>query len=150
VPIAVAQLARRSSVVAAWATRHKHLLANIAQLGILSIVLVGAVGSGERIRQMENGASLAASSVVVMLLVVVALHLVLLFVAFYFANWVGMSRPDAIAVGIAGSQKTIMVGLYVALAFGPLAILPMVAYHAAQLLIDTLVADWWRRAPQGV
>ena len=27
---------------------------------------------------------------------------------------------------------------------GPLAILPMVAYHAAQLIIDTLLADWLR------
>jgi predicted Na+-dependent transporter len=30
------------------------------------------------------------------------------------------------------------------LAVGPLAILPMVTYHAAQLIVDTLVADWWR------
>ena len=35
-------------------------------------------------------------------------------------------------------------GLYLAVAVGPLAILPMVAYHAAQLVIDTLLADWWR------
>ena len=37
-----------------------------------------------------------------------------------------------------------MVGAYLALAVGPLAILPMVAYHAAQLIIDTLLADWLR------
>jgi hypothetical protein len=37
------------------------------------------------------------------------------------------------------------------MAIGPLAIIPMVAYHAAQLVIDTLVADWLRRqTPQGV
>ena len=51
---------------------------------------------------------------------------------------------DAIAVAFSGSQKTLMVGAYIALAVGPLAILPMVAYHAAQLIVDTLVADWWR------
>jgi hypothetical protein len=41
-----------------------------------------------------------------------------------------------------------MVGLFIALKFGPAAILPMVAYHAAQLLLDTVIADWLReKAP---
>jgi hypothetical protein len=40
-----------------------------------------------------------------------------------------------------------MVGAYLSLAVGPLAILPMVAYHASQLVIDTLVADWLRQRP---
>ena len=54
--------------------------------------------------------------------------------------------PDSIAVAFAGSQKTLMVGAYVALAVGPLAILPMVAYHAVQLFVDTLIADRWAQA----
>jgi sodium/bile acid cotransporter 7 len=58
-----------------------------------------------------------------------------------------LPRPDTIAVAFAGSQKTLMVGAYVALAVGPLAILPMVAYHAVQLFVDTLIADRW--AQQG-
>ncbi len=45
-----------------------------------------------------------------------------------------------------GSQKTLTVAIYLALAVSPLAILPMVAYHAAQLVIDTLIADRWRRS----
>ena len=145
VPIAVAQLARQWPAIAAGATAHKKLLSDVAQLGILSMVLVGAVGCGERINELENGASLAVATVALMIAVVIAVHLALLIAGFHAAKFAGMSRADAIAVGIAGSQKTIMVGLYLAMCFGPLAILPMVAYHAAQLVLDTLVADRWAR-----
>jgi predicted Na+-dependent transporter len=37
-----------------------------------------------------------------------------------------------------------MIGLDVALGFGGLAVLPMVAYHAVQLVVDTVLADWLR------
>ena len=38
-----------------------------------------------------------------------------------------------------------MVGLSVATEyFGGLAILPMVAYHVGQLVLDTIIADRWR------
>ena len=54
----------------------------------------------------------------------------------------GFSRAQQIAVGIAGSQKTLMVGLDIAITYvGGLAILPMVVYHVAQLLADTVIAD---------
>ena len=145
VPIAAAQLARQWSPLAAWAGARKGLLSNLAQIGILSMVLVGAVGCGVRIHELESGSSLAAGTMAVMIATVTAVHSALLFAGFQAAKFAGMSRADAIAVGIAGSQKTIMVGLYVAMAFGPLAILPMVAYHAVQLLVDTLVADRWAK-----
>jgi sodium/bile acid cotransporter 7 len=57
-----------------------------------------------------------------------------------------LPREDRIAVGIAGSQKTLMVGLQVALAC-QLLILPMVVYHVGQLIVDTIIADRWRRPP---
>jgi sodium/bile acid cotransporter 7 len=148
VPIAVAQLARQWRPLGDWATNRKQLLSGVAQIGILSMVLVGAVGCGERIHGVADGSVLSAGNVAVMIAVVTTIHLALLAAGFQLARLAGISRPEAIAVGIAGSQKTIMVGLYVALAFGPLAILPMVAYHAAQLIIDTLVADWWRHGQE--
>jgi len=70
---------------------------------------------------------------------------VLLIAGLYAARAFRLTQPDKIAVMFAGSQKTLMVGAYLAMSVGPLAILPMVAYHAVQLLIDTLVADHWRR-----
>jgi sodium/bile acid cotransporter 7 len=46
-------------------------------------------------------------------------------------------------VAFAGSQKTLMVGLQVSMELG-VSILPMVAYHVSQLIVDTLIADRWR------
>ena len=79
-----------------------------------------------------------------MVIAVTSVHVALLVIGFALSRTFGFMRPDAIAVGFSGSQKTLMVGAYLALAIGPLAILPMVAYHAAQLIVDTLVADWLR------
>ena len=57
-----------------------------------------------------------------------------------------LNRADQISVGFAGSQKTLMVGLQVAIDLG-INVIPMVAYHISQLLIDTLVADRLREDP---
>ena len=47
---------------------------------------------------------------------------------------------------MSGSQKTLMVGLYVAINyFGGLTLLPMVFYHVGQLVVDTIIADIWSR-----
>ena len=68
-------------------------------------------------------------------------------------NFLGKAKFTAvisvvlIAVGISGSQKTLMVGLQVCLDLG-ITILPMVAFHVAQLLVDTLIADRMRQAPK--
>lgn len=56
------------------------------------------------------------------------------------SRWCGLSRADQIAVGFSGSQKTLMIGLKVALDYR-ISILPMVTFHVAQLLIDTVIAD---------
>lgn len=144
VPIAVAQLARQRRPLGDWALRKKAPLGELAQLGILAIVLVGAVGCGEQIHGVSDGAALSPVSITIMIVSVVVVHLALLFTGLGLSRLLRMSHADSAAVAIAGSQKTFMVGLYVALEFGPLAILPMVAYHALQLLIDTLIADWLR------
>jgi solute carrier family 10 (sodium/bile acid cotransporter), member 7 len=81
-----------------------------------------------------------------MILGVVTVHLMLWLLGATLARRFGFDRNDTIAVGFSGSQKTLTVGIYLALAVSPLAILPMVAYHAAQLVIDTLIADRWRRS----
>ena len=52
----------------------------------------------------------------------------------------GMPRDQQFAVGFSGSQKTLMVGLSAAISMG-LNIIPIVAYHAMQLLVDTVIAD---------
>ncbi len=56
----------------------------------------------------------------------------------------GIPRKQRIGVAISGSQKTLMIGLKIALDCG-VSIVPMVAFHVGQLLIDTLIADRWRK-----
>jgi sodium/bile acid cotransporter 7 len=149
VPILVAQVLRQWRTIGGWAIRHKHELSYLAQVGVLAMVLIGAVRCGESIQQASNGAVLSARNVILVISAVTVVHVALLTTGFALAKVLRFSRGDAIAVAFSGSQKTLMVGAYLALAVGPLAILPMVAYHAIQLLIDTLVADSLRQEMQG-
>jgi sodium/bile acid cotransporter 7 len=145
-PVVVAQLGRLAPPVAAWASRRKLLLSNAAQCGILSIVLVGAVKAGLEIRKLPPSEAVGPANWVGMLAAVLGVHLAMLAAGHLLGRVLGIPREDRIAVGFAGSQKTLMVGIHIASAFGGLAILPMVAFHVGQLLVDTLVADWLRRS----
>ena len=79
-------------------------------------------------------------------LLVILLHGLGLLTGLAHARAVGIGSSDRIAVAIAGSQKTLMVGLYVAIHyFGGLVLIPLVIDHVVQLLMDTVVADLWRR-----
>jgi sodium/bile acid cotransporter 7 len=80
-----------------------------------------------------------------MVAAVAAVHIAVLLLGVRTSQALGFSWPDTIAVAFAGSQKTLMVGAYLAMAVGPLAILPMVVYHAVQLFVDTLIADRWAK-----
>jgi sodium/bile acid cotransporter 7 len=143
VPILLAQLLRQWRPLGAWATRHKKSLSLLAQIGVLTMVLIGAVSSGEKLEGMEDDTILTATNVVLLVAGVTAVHITVLALGLRVSQALGFSWPDSIAVAFAGSQKTLMVGAYVALAVGPLAILPMVAYHAVQLFVDTIIADRW-------
>jgi sodium/bile acid cotransporter 7 len=121
------------------------MLSAVAQLGVLLIVFIGAVRSGERLAGLPHGSVVSASHVAMMIAAVATVHITLLGLGFGLSRLLRISRADTIAVAFSGSQKTLMVGAYLALAVGPLAILPMVAYHAAQLVIDTLIADRLRQ-----
>lgn len=145
VPIVLAQLLRQWRSVGHWATRHKKSLSWFAQLGVLTMVLIGAVSSGEKLLAAEGDSILTATNVALLVAGVTFVHLTALGLGLKLSAALGFTWPDSIAVAFAGSQKTLMVGAYVATAVGPLAILPMVAYHAVQLFVDTLIADRWAR-----
>ncbi len=144
-PIVVGQLLRAIPPVRAWATRRASGLSLYAQLGILTMVFAGAVECGRQVARIEGGVAPLAGQIAAMMALVAAVHLAAWGVGFWTAGRFGMSRPDQIGVAFAGSQKTLMVGLAIAIQFGGLAVLPMVAYHVEQLLIDTLLADRLRR-----
>jgi solute carrier family 10 (sodium/bile acid cotransporter), member 7 len=144
VPIVVAQLLRQWSRIGNLALQHKSLLGGIAQIGILLMVLIGAVDCGERLAALGSDSLVSPRNLLLLMLVVTAVHSVLVVAGFALSRVLSIGQADAIAVAFAGSQKTLMVGAFLAAAVAPLAILPMVAYHAAQLVIDTLIADWLR------
>ena len=142
-PMAAAQLLRAYRPLACWATAKKTPLGVYAQCGILAMVLVGVTRAGCQLSQ-SSGKSLDIGSALLMCLVAVGIHVAMLWLGHFASRRFGINRADRIAVGFASSQKTLMVGLYVCFTYYsdmPLAILPMLAYHTGQLLIDTLVAD---------
>jgi sodium/bile acid cotransporter 7 len=144
IPITAAQILRQWPPIGSSATRHKILLGGMAQVGILLMVLIGAVDCGERLAALESDSIVTPGTLALMIVAVTAVHMMLVIAGFALSRAISIGRDDAIAVAFSGSQKTLMVGAFLATAVAPLAILPMVAYHAAQLVIDTLIADWMR------
>ncbi|MCA9257899.1 MAG: bile acid:sodium symporter [Planctomycetales bacterium] len=141
VPILAAQAMRRLAGVAAWVKRWKGPLGVYSQVGILSIVLTGAVSCGERLEGLTAAGTQLVGFTAICVVLVAALHWAAWLVGARLALHWRLERPDAIAVAFAGSQKTLMVGLAIAVEWGGLAVLPMMAFHTVQLLIDTILAD---------
>ncbi|SRR6056297_1692042 len=139
-PLLVAQAARRFGL-AVWADEHKRRLSVVAQIGILVMVAVGA--SQSRRRYLADAANRAAwPDVLMMALAAVGVHSIALIAGILLARRGRLGREQQVAVGIAGSQKTLMVGLQLAIDCG-VSMLPMIVYHIGQLLIDTLVVQRW-------
>lgn len=148
-PMIAGQLLRLYTPLAMAAYRHRLALSIAAQCCILYMVLIGAIQTG-----VQLGGGAGPSAVVpgpfdflLMLAVVVFLHTSMFWFGLRLARFCGLAREDQIAVGFSGSQKTLMIGLKVALDY-QISILPMVTYHVAQLLVDTVIADRLARAPK--
>ena len=137
-PIIVAQVARLNPKLATWADNSKSKLGLSSQIGLLSIVFLGSIQSGIRIR--ENDQSFPMTELVCGVICLLLLHVVVLFLGRRLAATLRMTRREQIAVAFAGSQKTLMVGLSIAVSLG-ITILPMLAFHSIQLVVDTFIAD---------
>jgi sodium/bile acid cotransporter 7 len=146
-PMAVAQVIRLDRRIALAATARQDLLGAVAQCGILSTVLFGAISTGLRLRESPMELTFAWD-LVSMLAAVLAVHVGMFWVGVSLGKLLGHSREDQIAVGFSGSQKTLMVGLLMAVSLG-ITILPMVTYHITQLVVDTVIADRYRRRTAG-
>ena len=142
-PMFLAQLLRLSRPLANWASGQKTALSVLAQCGILSMVFLGAIHVGLRLHDPSSGA-LGLWEVIAMLVAVCVVHVTMLWTGVGIARLLRFSWEDQVAVAFAGSQKTLTVGLLVAMAL-QVSILPMVWYHVSQLFIDTLIADRFRR-----
>jgi sodium/bile acid cotransporter 7 len=142
-PMVLAQLTRWLPAIRNWTTRQKVLLSGLAQCGIFYMVFLGAIQTGLRLRETAGQPPLVWD-LCSMLPAVLVVHLAMFWTGIRLASWLRFSPEDQIAVGFAGSQKTLMVGLVVAMSL-EITILPMVSYHVLQLLADTVIADRYRR-----
>ncbi len=151
-PILLVQLVRRQSQrFCRWADGRRMGLAVGCQIGILSMVMLGAVHMADRWQAQAAAASpdVQAWGYWSTLLLVVGLgmliHLAALAGAWYAALWTGVSLPERKAVSFSASQKTLMIGLNLAIECG-VNIVPMITYHVFQLLVDALIAQRWSRS----
>lgn len=146
-PIVLAQLLRLNSQFAALATHAKRPLGFLTQLCVLAIVLIGSVKTAAKITPGEAVGSWLGWAWLIG--VVVTVHVILFWGGYWAARGLRLPEADSATVAFAGSQKTLMVGMHVALSLG-VSILPMVIFHVGQLLIDTVFADWLRRTCEGI
>jgi sodium/bile acid cotransporter 7 len=142
VPVAMGQLSRLLPGIAPFVTRRRVLLSVAARLLIFSIILKGIVSVAAAATGLTVGATLLTAGLVV------SLHLLALFGTLWLGKALGLERRQYLATAFAGSQKTLPVGLSLFEDFYkatyPLALLPLVFYHASQLVIDTFLADRMR------
>lgn len=136
-PILIAQLTRAHRPVAKWASDHKVHLGIFAQIGVLMIVFMGAIQTGHRMSEMDLGQKVGEFGLG--LVIVTGIHCAVLALGYYSSIYLGINRADRIAVGFSASQKTLMIGLTTCLELG-VSIMPIIAYHAMQLIVDTFVA----------
>jgi sodium/bile acid cotransporter 7 len=107
------------------------------------MVFLGSIHCGLQLDSHAGSTSIPWDEWAMMLLIVVFIHVSMLTLGYALGKATKLAEPERIAVGFSGSQKTLMVGLHVGIDLNA-AILPVVAYHVSQLLIDTVVADWIR------
>jgi predicted Na+-dependent transporter len=115
---------------------HRHV-SFVVRLLVLLIVLVAVSLAADDIR--DRPAATAA-----MLLLAATLHGLTLLASRKAAGRIGLSRADAVGTAFAASQKSLYVGVYLAAEFYaeiPGALVPLLAYHVVQLVIDTVVAE---------
>lgn len=142
-PIIAGQSARMIPGIAAFADRRKVPLGVIAQGCILVMVFWESIKAGP---QAATGAlSGGIGAIALVWLSCIVLHLAGMLLAVSASRLLRFERADRAAIAFAASQKTLPIGVYIAATFSaagaPLAVLPMLMYHASQLFLDTAVAD---------
>ena len=145
-PMLLGQIVRLFRIARLFADQHRSRISAAAQLGILSIIFVGAIRSGPELA--GNSRHLSIGSLILVWLVCLAIHLLFLVMSWKIARLIHCSQRDAIGVMFSGSQKTLPIAIDLATApllhasgISSLAILPPLIYHATQLIVDTLILE---------
>lgn len=146
-PTLLGQIAQWPRAGAAVSLRHRGVINTTAQWLVLLLVLVAAVRGGHMLRGQPTGPSTAA--LIVMIASCIAVHLASLVLGWMGARALRSPPDNAIAVAFAASQKTLPISLLmathplVARDDVPFITFPLLAFHAAQLLLDAMLADRW-------
>ncbi|NOX56187.1 MAG: bile acid:sodium symporter [Planctomycetes bacterium] len=153
-PTLLGQSLRQIPSLGRLATIYKTPIGVVAQCFVLSLVFMASWNAGTYLH--DNAEGPGWGGVILVWLTVMAIHLAAMLIAVAGSLLFGFDPRDRAAVAFAGSQKTLPIGVYLATdpkIFGdpnllgpglgvPFAIFPMLMYHASQLFIDTVVADW--------
>lgn len=156
-PTLLGQLARIPTAAADFAKTNKTKIGVVAQSCILFLVFSSACLGGVQLKNAEIGTQVVG--LIVVWMSCIGLHLLAMTVAWFGGGLFGFDRKDRIAASIAGSQKTLPIGVYLATdenTFGgldvfngmpvPFAVFPILMFHASQLFIDTIIADRMARS----
>lgn len=147
-PAILGQMLRLHDQFRSVIDRNKSLISTFAQCIILTLVFVAAFRGGRQFSGGNISENLRHTEFALAWLCCVALHLIAMLVAWKAAIKLRVSEPDARACVIAGSQKTLPIGIVLSDASGmPFSILPMLMFHASQLFIDTAVAARLKARP---
>jgi solute carrier family 10 (sodium/bile acid cotransporter), member 7 len=149
IPVSVGQLARLPARLRDFATRHRTELSVVSQCLILIIIMqavadaAGRLRDGSRLHDWLDFATVA--------LICTGIHAVGLVAGFCAATGLRFPKPERVAIAIAGSQKTLPIGLLIirtSFPTFPLSVVPMLSYHILQLVVDSFVATWMKGKPQ--
>jgi sodium/bile acid cotransporter 7 len=140
VPIVLGNLAR--SRLKAHLSRFKQAFSVFQQCIVLLIIFNAVAGSGENIRT-------AGDTLPLLLVFIILLHTLILAMNYGVSKIIGLDRPSTTAFTIHTSQKTLTVAYLVWSGYFanqyPLALIPGIVYHLTQMIMDTFVAERFRR-----
>lgn len=148
VPTLLGQVALWSRTGREFARRKLREINLLSQGIVLLIVSVAAVKGGWELRHQTTWPDLTEFGTMAATCLVV--HVVGLAAGWYGGEWMRLTPAERIATAIAGSQKTLPVGLLIATDPAvipgslPFVTFPLLVFHATQLVLDTALADAWR------
>jgi solute carrier family 10 (sodium/bile acid cotransporter), member 7 len=148
-PTVLGQIAQWPRLGATWSQRYRGRINLTSQWLVLLLVLVAATRGGMMLRTQTHGPDLVSVGWLILSCVIV--HLLSLWLAWAGAIVTKASRENTIAVAFAASQKTLPISLLMAMHplvardDAPFLTFPLLAFHAGQLLLDAMLADWWAR-----
>jgi predicted Na+-dependent transporter len=139
-PIVLGKLAR--PVLKVFIARYQGTFSVFQQCIVLLIIFNAFAGSGARI-----GADRAMLPALIAF--IVGLHSLVLLLNYAISRFLRLDPPSTIAFTIHTSQKTLTVSYVVwAGCFAaqyPLALIPGIIYHLTQMVMDTFVAEWFKK-----